>query len=203
MHQDDYWEDAQAWIAPVEAQRRGKEEEPLLEKEFVQLRSVTGKLSWPARQSAPQLAFGCSRLQQQFGTDAGGQRTAKVKHLKEANALVKRGSKRRSKLHFKKAQLDQLCVATFSDAAWANCEGHGSQAGFVSFLTAKGCEDSWQPASLVEWSSHKLRRVVKSTLAAEAGALSAAHDRNEFARVVAAMMLGKSSRSKEEIHVRA
>ena len=47
------------------------------------------------------------------------------------------------------------------------------------------------PAALVEWSSKRIHRVVRSTLAAEGGALSNAHDRSDFARVIFAEMMGK------------
>ena len=51
------------------------------------------------------------------------------------------------------------------------------------------------PAALVEWSSKRIHRVVRSTLAAEGGALSNAHDRSDFARVVFAEMMGKLPRT--------
>lgn len=40
------------------------------------------------------------------------------------------------------------------------------------------------PAGVVEWRSMRVKHVVKSTLASEAAALSAAQDRNEFNRVL-------------------
>ena len=43
---------------------------------------------------------------------------------------------------------------------------------------------------MVEWKSHRLKRVVKSTLAAEAAALCEAQDHLEFGRVLLAQMLG-------------
>jgi hypothetical protein len=46
-------------------------------------------------------------------------------------------------------------------------------------------------ATIVSWASHRIKRVVKSTLAAEAAALSEAQDQLEYARVLFMQMLGK------------
>ena len=46
-------------------------------------------------------------------------------------------------------------------------------------------------AAVVSWASHRIKRVVKSTLAAEAAALSEARDQLEYARVLFMQMLGK------------
>ena len=58
-------------------------------------------------------------------------------------------------------------------------------------MTDDTVEEHISPASVIEWSSHKVQRVVRSTLAAEAGALNEAHDRNEYTRVIEAVLFGK------------
>ena len=62
--------------------------------------------------------------------------------------------------------MEQLTVECYSDASFGNLAGGGSQGGYIIFLSdpdGSRCPLSWQ--------SRKVRRVVKSTLAAETLAL--------------------------------
>ena len=59
-------------------------------------------------------------------------------------------------------EMQSCCVVSFCDASFGNLPNAGSQGGFVSLLVDKNglyCPVAWQ--------SRKVRRVVKSTLAAE------------------------------------
>ena len=74
------------------------------------------------------------------------------------------------------------------DASFARQPGGGSQQGF---LVAVGVMENQQRgrAIRVDWDSHKIRRVVKSTLAAEAAATTYALDRMMFVKLLRATML--------------
>ena len=58
-----------------------------------------------------------------------------------------------------------------ADASLGNLPDSGSQAGYLVFLV--DCEGN---AALIDWKSHKIRRIVRSTLAAETLAMSDAVD---------------------------
>ena len=51
-------------------------------------RSLVGKLSWPARETVPRLAFEVSNLQQHLGMTEDVPTTAKVEHIKMANVAL-------------------------------------------------------------------------------------------------------------------
>jgi len=71
---------------PVDKRRRMHPEAPLEPTETKQLRSLVGKLAWPARETMPQLAFSVSELQQKMSEPT-------VARLLEANLLLKRAKK--------------------------------------------------------------------------------------------------------------
>ena len=84
----------------------------------------------------------------------------------------------------------KLPVVTFSDASFANMPRGGSQAGSISLISTTDIATKLAKAKVVDWTSSRVHRVVKSTLAAEAAALAAAQDRNEFYRVAVAYFFG-------------
>ena len=69
---------------------------------------------------------------------------------------------------FPKLKMDEtLRVVLYTDSAYKNlCDGMGSCAGYIVFLV--DCNNRCCP---IQWKSNKIRRIVNSTLAAEALAL--------------------------------
>ena len=61
---------------------------------------------------------------------------------------------------------EQLTIECYSDASFGNLPGGGSQGGYIILLS-----DSDGNRCPMSWRSHKVRRVVRSTLAAETLAL--------------------------------
>ena len=90
-----------------------------------------------------------------------------------------------------KINLDKAVMVAFSDASFGNMPRHGSQAGFMILVSESSCVRQTTKAAVVSWASHRIKRVVKSTLAAEAAALSEAQDHLEYARVLFMQTLGK------------
>ena len=75
-------------------------------------------------------------------------------------------------------------VVAFHDASFGGQTNNGSQQGYVvAISTTKALEES-RPMNAVDWSSSKIHRVVRSTLAAEAAAASHCHDRAVYARAM-------------------
>jgi len=191
VDQHGYWKKVDPVFIP--RARRSQPEDPLTHDEFVALRSLVGKLSWPARESCPTLAWDVSYLQQSMGLDSEGRQKAQVQHLVFANkalAKAKTNASKGERLHFKAVKVDDLCVLTMSDASHANMPRLGSQGGFISILCQTLVATQWSPASILEWGSSRIKRVVKSTLASESASFAAAQDRNEFARVAVAYFFG-------------
>ena len=79
------------------------------------------------------------------------------------------------KLQLKAIPWDQLCICYHSHAAFANAQGHKTQAGYVVAFAEKKIEQNetsmWSPCA---WKSYKPPRVVASTLGAESQAYSTA-----------------------------
>ena len=133
-----------------------------------QLRGINGSLNWLSSQARPDVAAQTSLSQQVFPNP-------KIKHLRQANNVVRRARMHRDlSLTFKSIPVDELTIVCHSDAAFANVGTH-TQAGHILAFTSKHLQDGkvtwWCPAT---WRSHKLSRAVSSTLAAESQSMSIA-----------------------------
>ena len=131
MDQREYWKKVPH--IKLERARRQTPEAPLSTEEFNELRSLIGKLSWPARESQPRIAFGVSELQQHMTKDKGGDEVPKVEHIIMANRLLSKVKVETNQtvLKFKAVDPEQLCVLSFTDASFANMPHGGSQSGLI------------------------------------------------------------------------
>ena len=75
---------------------------------------------------------------------------------------------------------DDLILVPYSDASWASAPNQRSQAGLLVLATSRRCLEEKTVASVLGWMSYRLRRVCRSTLAAEACSLDAAVDHCAF-----------------------
>ena len=73
-----------------------------------------------------------------------------------------------------------MVFVAYGDSGWANAPGNKSQGGLVILATDKRCVDEPCKASLLDWKSYRHQRVLRSTLAAEAGLLDRAFDVGNF-----------------------
>ena len=130
--------------------------EPLNENELKQFRSIIGQLRWAAGQTRPDIAFDCCEL-------SSSVKHATIKDLLRANKVLSRAKSEPVVLTFK--DMGDLATAKFvcfNDSSFGNlCDG-GSQGGYVIFL--EGQNGNCSP---LMWQLKKLRRVVRSTMAAE------------------------------------
>ncbi len=173
---------------PVDKRRRRQVDAPLTPRELKQLRAIIGKVAWPARETCRQLAFMSSELQQNIGS-------ANVGHLLKGNLLIKRARrsvKNAHALHFGRLNLDTACVVSMSDASFGNMPRGVSQGGWMCFLADQAVATKDGIEAPLGWKSHRLKRAVKSTLAAESAALAEAQDFQEYARVVFMYMMGRA-----------
>ena len=127
----------------------------LTREEKKEFRALVGQLNWVATQTRPDILFEVCLLSSVFDT-------ATVDDLICANKLVRKVKGGFVVLKFPQLQSDSLSVQCYSDASFGNLNNGGSQGGYVIFVSdmdGNRCPVSWQ--------SKRVRRVVKSTLAAE------------------------------------
>ena len=75
---------------------------------------------------------------------------------------------------------DEIAFFAYSDASWANAANSKTQAGMLILIASMRAFTETVDASVVEWKSHRLRRAVRSTLAAEAASMDAAVDHSVY-----------------------
>lgn len=139
------------------------------------LRAINGSLNWLCTQSRPDLSTQVSFSQQSFPEPT-------VQDAVAANNAV-----RRAKQHadlgivFRSIPLDKIAIMCHSDAAYANTKQGATHGGYVISFTHRDIQEGqtccWTPAY---WKSHRLPRVVNSTLSAEAQSMSCASSMVEW-----------------------
>ena len=91
----------------------------------------------------------------------------KVKHLQEANKVIRRIKSEQVDLKLHNLGSGQLSLLVYTDASLGNLPGGGTQGGYIIFLAnEKG------KVIPICWNSKKIRRVVRSTLAGETLAMA-------------------------------
>ena len=151
-------------INKVTVRARAQPEDKATPAEIRSLRECNGAVQWLAKESRQDLAVQVS-LSQQALSDP------RVRHCRQANAMVRRAKQHHELIwRFLPIPLENLRIVMHSDAAFT--QRGASQAGYIISVTddrlAKGELATWSP---LIWRSHKMRRVVGSTLAAETQSL--------------------------------
>ena len=141
-------------------------------------RSVLGTLGWAGKQSRPDLTFAVST-----GLSELSQRRRSA--LRTINAGVKRAQMHNTNLLFP-ADLDisRSMVLAFSDASFANREDGGSQGGQMICLSSPELlQNRRSPVCLLDWNSSRVKRICRSTLAAETQSACAAVEYADYVKV--------------------
>ena len=124
-----------------------------------QLRGLLGKLLWPAVQSRPDICFIVSQTISRVPHAA-------VEDALKANKIVRklRNSSGSTLFYPNMSNLSQCKFIPYSDASLSNNSDGSTQYGYFVFIA----NQSLQKCCLIAWKSCKLKRIVRSTLAAEA-----------------------------------
>ncbi|CAL4194516.1 unnamed protein product [Meganyctiphanes norvegica] len=128
------------------------------------LRGMCGQLNWIASQSRPDLSFDVSDLSCSI-------KDARIMDLQRAAKVVRKAKSSCVSLKFPSLDLAATEVVIYSDASYGNLPNGSSQGGHIIFLY-----DSHGKCTPISWSSTKIRRIARSTLAAECLALQDAAD---------------------------
>jgi hypothetical protein len=176
-------------LKPIPVKRKDSDDRSLTAPEVKSFRSLVMQLRWPAQKMLTQVLYGVSYLAQKVNE-------AQVKHVKEANRLLKLALEEvkagRAQITHHPVELGEVNVVTYFDASLGKEDGYKSQAGMVTFVTDARALEKMTYANRVEHQSKKITRVVKSSLAAESASLSMAVDKHLFARVLLqALMFGE------------
>lgn len=141
-------------------------------------------------QVVSELAYGVSALAQQNTIKVG---EVTVHHATELHNLVKRlnvlKDRGRARLYVRKLDLPSLVCPTYFDASFAQEEGFKSQGGMFTVLTDAKVVSQPVIGNLVEYESSTIRRVVRSTMAAESAALSKSLHRQLYLRLMVESLL--------------
>ena len=177
-------------IARITRDRKKETESSLSEAEHRTLRALVGQLAWLGRMGMPEIASAVSRL-------AGSLAKPVMADLLMANTIVRTAKKiDLSTLKFSpKIDLRNCCVGQISDSAFDNLKKSGSQRGHIIVLANKEIihgHKEMHTFSMIEWKSSRMRRVVRSTLAAEAYSASEASESLDYTRALLAEALDPS-----------
>ena len=144
-----------------------KEKHPkdnLNEKEIKSLRSICGQLNWIATQTRPDLSFDVCELSCSI-------KDAKICDLKNAVKTIRKAKSERVLISFPTLDIKNSTIIIYSDASYGNLPDGSSQGGYIIFI----CDKEGVCAPLF-WSSTKIRRIARSTLAAECMSLQEGAD---------------------------
>ena len=120
------------------------------------LRSKIGQLLWVSNQTGPDISFDVCVL-------ATPLKEATVKDIPKANKTVRKVMSHSIKLCYQNLGPSEcLKFVTFTDAAYANLIDGGSQGAYFIFLAGEN-----GACNLISWQSWRIKRIVKSTLAAD------------------------------------
>ena len=127
-------------------------------------KQFAGQVNWLVNQVRPDLAFDSCALSNCISSDLD-------KALKSSNKILRKIQCQDVTLSFHQdLNLMDCSFVTFCDASFKNLANCGSQGGYISLIVDKN--GVYSP---IAWQSRKIRRVVKSTIAAESlAALEAA-----------------------------
>ena len=117
-------------------------------------RGVVGQISWAANISRPDMSYSSCEL-------STAQSKPTVADLLKANKCLKEIKADDVSVKYAPLKIEDAKLVVFSDASYGNLRDGGSQGGSIVFLT------DGNAAAPISWSSHRIKRVARSTLCAE------------------------------------
>ena len=175
MDQCSYVESIEAIDVP--RQRRKNPDSSVTEPERQRLRRLVGSLQYAAVHTRADLSAKVGELQSAINS-------ACVSHLLLGNKVLHEAKSHRVSIMIVPIEEQQVTFCAFSDASFASCQKLSAHQGTIIFATHKKLlENQTAVVCPMAWSSKRIPRVVRSTLGAEAFALSNSVDRLSWLRL--------------------
>ena len=151
--------------------RRQQPESPVTEEERSKLRGLVGSLQYAVTHTRPDMAAKLGEIQSQITT-------ASVQMLLTANRVLREAQEfDQVCVHYLPIPVNELTFVSFGDASFASSKNHHSHQGVVVCATdSRLGQNQEAPLSPLTWVSKKIPRAVRSTLSAEAYAMSKSVD---------------------------
>ena len=124
------------------------------------VRSLVGQLNWLSGISRPEISFDTCNISTKVNN-------MKIRDVIELNKVVKRVKNEKNQIFFSTLDPNTIKLVLYTDASINNLLHGGSQGGHIIFLT-----DFLNKCCPLIWNSSKIKRVLRSTLAAETLALN-------------------------------
>jgi hypothetical protein len=155
LDQDKFVENIE--INPMEASRKLKKDDKLTSEESSELRKICGTVNWAASATRPDLAYEMVDLSTKFNKGS-------VEDIIRAHKALLSLKNSQAKVFLPKIEnIDRPTLVCYTDAALGTLNnGVDSSCGYVIFLA-----DAKDNCAVLDWKSNKIKRVVRSTLAAE------------------------------------
>ena len=158
---------------PLGRERRAQMERGLSKEELSQCRSVIGTLLWYATQTGLVVHSAISLLQGKLPTATGH-------FLVELNKLVEM-AKHAAATPLRIYSYKSICFVCWSDASWGVRPDGSSQGGFLlGACEADFCRGEAGKVTCVSWTSSRLKRLVRSSTAAEVQAANNGAEELEY-----------------------
>ena len=159
--------------------RRLSPDSPISESELSKLRGVIGSLQYAVSNTRPDIAAKLGEVQVQVAKGT-------VRTLSLANKVLREAQETSHvKLCFRHIPIDQVTHVSFGDASFAGQNNLASFQGTLICATTPELDKNQRaPISPSTWTSKKIARVVRSTLSAEAYAMSNSVDRLGWMRLL-------------------
>eukprot|EP00913_Durusdinium_trenchii_P027188 g25509.t2 len=171
--------------------RRQQVNAPLNEQEKTQFRGLIGQMGWITRQSRPDLMVNVSMASQSMGAP----KVKDVIQLNKAVKMLKETADAKWKFKTSNLKLEDCVVFAFTDSSFANTEQLKSQCGYVLGLTSSEMKDGKEvPIYILETYSGSVKRVCRSTLAAEANGFLAGAEAVEYVRMLLYEMINPTKK---------
>ena len=162
----------------IEKSRRSQPLSPLTEAEKSSLRSIIGALQYAAVHSRPDISAKVGELQSSVNR-------ATVSELIQANKVLAEAKMHKVSLMVLPIKPELLTFCAFSDASFLSGKQNNAHQGTLIFSTTPELlENRKAIVAPVAWTSKKVPRIVRSTLGAEAAALSNTVDRLMWIRLL-------------------
>ena len=146
-------------IEPITVDEKGLQNKdiPLTKSQHTALRSLAGSLNWAVQGTRPDLAFELTEISMKF-------KKGLLKDLFRAQKTLRQLKMDKCQIMFPNmGPSDEWRLVVFTDAAHANlCDGVSSMGSHIVFIVGR-----FGFCAPVAWNGRKIKRVVRSTIAAE------------------------------------